>query len=225
MFEKLAQVLKSLTRQLDYSCPAQYQDDPVAQAAGWSPASKGGSSFCTHRLERIGTERIQFKATAGAKAFAAIFMLAGLIILIISVVVITGKGFYEKYDQIILPLIGVVFTMAGLYMFRWFGRPIVFDLSAGYFWIGKGRPGDHFDTGKLKSLTPLSEVYAIQLVTEICRDKNSKNDCIYTSHELNLVLRDGSRVTVVDHGSADLLRTDADSLAVFLGVPVWDALQ
>jgi hypothetical protein len=41
------------------------------------------------------------------------------------------------------------------------------------------------------------------------------------SYELNLVLKDGRRINVVDHGGADKIRTDAATLADFLGVPVW----
>lgn len=219
MLEKLARMLKALTRQLDYSCPAQYQDDPVAQATAWTPARRGGASFCTHRLERIGADRAEFKITGGAKSFSFIFMFVGVALLIAAPFIITGPNFDSTVGKIILPGIGLVFAVVGVLLFRWMGQPIVFDQAAGYFWVGRGRPGDRFSMSKLKSLTPLSEIYAIQLVTEICHSKDST----YRSHELNLVLHDGSRVTVVDHGSAERLRTDAESLGGFLGMPVWDA--
>ena len=46
-----------------------------------------------------------------------------------------------------------------------------------------------------------------------------------SSYELNLVLQDGERLNVVDHGSFDVLREDAAKLGEFLGVPVWDVLR
>ena len=47
----------------------------------------------------------------------------------------------------------------------------------------------------------------------------------YTSYELNLVLDDGSRINVVDHGNLDRLRGDATTLSRFLSKPVWDATR
>lgn len=40
---------------------------------------------------------------------------------------------------------------------------------------------------------------------------------------LNLVLDDGSRINVVDHGCARSLRAEAHQLATFLDKPLWDA--
>ncbi len=51
------------------------------------------------------------------------------------------------------------------------------------------------------------------------------NKSSYYSYELNLVLDDGSRINVVDHGNLDRLRGDAQTLSRFLDKPVWDATQ
>jgi hypothetical protein len=51
----------------------------------------------------------------------------------------------------------------------------------------------------------------------------SKNS--YYSYELNLVLDDGSRINVVDHGNLERLRSDANALSQFLDKPVWDATR
>ncbi len=40
--------------------------------------------------------------------------------------------------------------------------------------------------------------------------------------ELNLVLKDGRRLNVVDHGDQVRLRTEGLTLARYLGVPLWD---
>ena len=40
---------------------------------------------------------------------------------------------------------------------------------------------------------------------------------------MNLVLHDGRRYNVVDHGDQAKIRADAQALAAFLNVPVWDA--
>ena len=71
----------------------------------------------------------------------------------------------------------------------------------------------------IKGLTPLEEIHALQLVSELCHTKNRS----YYSYELNLVLRDGQRINAVDHGRHERIRTDAQRLSDFLGKPVWDA--
>ncbi len=61
-------------------------------------------------------------------------------------------------------------------------------------------------------------MHALQLISEYVSGKSS-----YYSYELNLVLDDGSRINVVDHGNLAAIREDAGKLALFLAKPLWDA--
>ena len=116
---------------------------------------------------------------------------------------------------------GAVFTVGGGLLWASRGRPLVFDPQSGFFWRGKLPRGRWPEPSLVRDLTPLSEIHALQLLTERVRgDKSS-----YDSHELNLVLRDGRRLNVVDHGDLDRLRRDAGRLASLLGKPVWDATR
>lgn len=74
--------------------------------------------------------------------------------------------------------------------------------------------GTNFKTHKLK------KVHALQLISEYVRgDKSS-----YYSYELNLVLKDGERINVIDHGDRSAIQRDAQALAGFLGKPLWSRL-
>jgi hypothetical protein len=64
--------------------------------------------------------------------------------------------------------------------------------------------------------TELATIQALQLVTERVSGKSS-----YNSYELNLVLKDGKRINVMDHGDQTALNADAEVLARFLNVPIW----
>ena len=75
-----------------------------------------------------------------------------------------------------------------------------------------------FERNKVLSL---DTVYALQLIREYVKGSESN----YYSYELNLVLRDGQRLNVVDHGDGRRLRRDAERLAQFLGVRVWDGSE
>ena len=56
------------------------------------------------------------------------------------------------------------------------------------------------------------------MITERCTGKNSS----YYSYELNLVLDDGSRINVVDHGDLGRVVRDGSAVAAFLDVPFWN---
>jgi hypothetical protein len=66
----------------------------------------------------------------------------------------------------------------------------------------------------------LEDIHAIQLLSEYVRRSKSS----YYSYELNLVLNDGKRLIVVDHGNLTRLQEDAKKLLEFLGKPVWDEI-
>ena len=99
--------------------------------------------------------------------------------------------------------------------------PIVFDKLSAHFWKGRKSPQDVGDVRSLKHAAEFSQIHALQILAEYVRGNKSS----YYSYELNLVLKDGARINVVDHGSQNRLREDAKTLSVFLGKPVWDATQ
>jgi hypothetical protein len=117
-------------------------------------------------------------------------------------------------------LIGLVFAGVGGGLLYFGTAPIVFDKRERYFWKGRKGPRDVFNPKSLKNLVEIGQIHALQLISEYCRgDKSS-----YYSYELNLVLEDGKRINVVDHGNLDKVRDQAATLAEFLGRPVWDAI-
>jgi hypothetical protein len=73
----------------------------------------------------------------------------------------------------------------------------------------------------MKYFARLEEIHALQLVAENCRSDNDT----YRSYELNLILKDGKRINVVDHGNESKLREDAQTLSRFIEKPVWDAIS
>ena len=67
----------------------------------------------------------------------------------------------------------------------------------------------------------IEDIYAIQVLAEVCVSHNKNRTTRYNSYELNLVLTGGSRVNVIDHGNREQILEDARTLASFLGVPLW----
>jgi hypothetical protein len=193
--------------------------DPLALTIEWTPATKGGTSYQTHKLVEIDFSRVEFKAATAAKLFYSFFCGMGLFV---------GIGFslqnniVEDFSvQTIAPaLFSLIFVVVGGLLYYFGTAPIVFDKGVGYFWKGRKSPQDSPEAGSIKKLALLEDIHAIQLLAEFVRTGKSA----YYSYELNLVLNDGKRLTVIDHGNLKRLREDAQKLALFLGKPVWDAI-
>ena len=199
-------------------------NDPLALQTDWSPASPGGSNFKTHKLHEVNGQRMEFRATMGMMLFAGIFLVVGLGIMAIAPwrLWITGEPFAK--DMILLPIFGLLFAGVGGYMLYSALTPIVFDTGHGYFCKNRRKPEHSFTVVDIKNHVPLTRIHALQLISERVSSSNSQGrSSSYKSHELNLVLNDGTRLNVVDHGCVTTIRADARRLAAFLGKPLWDA--
>src|SRR5689334_7608503 len=130
-------------------------------------------------------------------AFASVFLVTGICV--------TTGGLTSGHW--FLTLFGLPFSAIGVYLF--WPKPLVFDGSANQCRLG-GR------------VMPYSEIHAIQIVPELVSGDESAD---WLSYELNLVLHDGTRLNVVDHSKADVIRSEAQLLADHLRCKVWDATK
>lgn len=199
-------------------------NDPLALQTDWSPTSPGGSNFKTHKLHEAGSHRMEFRATTGMMLFAGLFLVVGLGIMAVAPcrLWIIGESFAT--DMIFLFIFGLLFAGAGGFMMYSALTPIVFDTSHGFFCKNRRKPEYSFTVVDIKNHVPLTRIHAIQLISErVSSSSNRGRSTTYKSHELNLVLDDGTRLNVVDHGCITTIRADAQRLAAFLGKPLWDA--
>ena len=176
--------------------------DELALKTSWEPLVGGGTTFCTHRLrpKPVGSsDLIEFEVTMASILFTVAFLVAALVSLI-SAITSGSNG-----------SILVAIAMMGFGVWHAYGlweQKTVFDRTSCSF-THKGRTVD------------LESIRAIQLVREyVSGNKNS-----YYSYELNLVCSSGDRINIVDHGSLRAIREDAEVLANYLSLPVWDAID
>ncbi len=220
MFEKLAKTLReSLGKAPPPFDPALF-GDPLAAQTAWTPLKGGGASFRTHKLAPASAGRLEFRATAGARLFYLLFLVAGLAVAIGIPAGEYFKGTFSFGSDLLFPLLfGLLFASAGGGLLVVGTRPIIFDKVRGFYWKGRKAPYALPNAAHHKHAARLGDIHALQLLAEHCRGKNSS----YYSYELNLVLNNGQRLNVVDHGNRETLRADAAVLSRFLGKPVWDA--
>lgn len=215
MFEKFAQMLQNLQNSQNGFDPTQF-GDPIATQTGWGPARGGGSNFRTYKLVQVNPSRVEFKTTIGAIIFSLIFALPGIALLIFLIPNVNWSSIDSGIT--IALLFGLIFASLGGYMFYRQMLPIVFDKQEGFFWKGHKPQAGMLTNEAVVKYVRLESIHALQIVAEYISGKNS-----FYSFELNLVLKNGNRINVVDHGNRKKLVEEAGALAEYLGVPVWDA--
>ncbi len=192
-----------------------YKD--IAMKVDWKPLSSGGSNFKTSELKKINSTRLEVHKSKGGFLFSALFAVIGLFAMIFGTYVIIQD--YGLSFTILAPILfGGIFAAAGIGMFV-FPRPRIFDRRYGWFWAGNKSLAREQDFMRLKKSARLSEIAAIQIISEYLSGSESGS---YTSWEINLVSEDGQRLNVMDHGNKESIVADAQKLAEFLGVPVWE---
>ena len=170
------------------------------------PLVPGGANFqAMHLIFR--QDSITVRATWKMHIFYMVLMAIGTGIFCVGM-------FIE--DKIVWPavLFGAFFALIGLLSF--FGQMFkhtfpLFDMVDGMFYPkGFTRDGSGISLKQLDHL---------EIFTERVYNKNSS----YDSYELNVVLKDGSRYNVMDHGNKKHMWEDAHALAARLSLPLVDA--
>lgn len=216
--KNLKNIITNTASQVTFD-PSQY-DDPLASSIRWTPIKGGGSNFRTHKFYTEGANQVGFKATLGAKLFSGLFMIVGLGVAVGITWSQLQDGLPIESKDVLFPVVfGLIFFGVGLYMFRSYAKPIIFDKQIGYHWKGWKKPDRYRGDQKIPGSVRLDDIHALQIVSEYIRG----DDKSYYSYELNLVAKDGQRHNVIDHGDRSDLIIDANKLSEFLGKPVWDA--
>lgn len=189
--------------------PARF-GDPVALKTSWEPGWDG-SNVCTHRLVKVGPDKMMFRLTTQLKVIYSVLLLSGIIILLYAL-----SGHLSAFSL----CLGLAFVLLGICLWHFNTPPIVFDKSRGMFLKGRTKSGQLPDPDNPKNMIDLDSVHALQLISKFVASKKS-----YYAHELNLVLKNGKRLTVLSHTYKSRIRQDAQELSGFLNIPVWDAID
>ncbi len=181
----------------------------------WSPLNSGGANFQTQQLLARGEQGWVVTATWRFVLLCSIFAAIGGPLGL-------GIAFAEldKGAKALIPLLmGLVFIGISWALVRFAAPRKCFDRRVGWYWQGREGLTDQQrhtlqERGKA---APLHEIRAVQVLAELVTDSEAPS---FNSYELNLVLRSGQRLNVMDHGKRDVLVADAERLARWLDVPL-----
>lgn len=193
-------------------------NDEIAKKTQWSPLKKGGANFKTHNLFKHSSVFMEYKISVGTKIFLGVFGVVGFSTL--------AGGLYILFAKLhpiawFFLLFGTILVSASVLIYRTMGKPIIFDQSMGFIYKGFKQPKFSGAPEENTELTYFSDIHAIQVIEEYIRSDKSR----YYSYELNLVLKDANRINIIDHGNYKQIADDAQDIAKFIGVPVWDTVK
>ena len=179
--------------------PEQF-NDAVALLTKWNSTFGTSASFTTHILVEKNIKVFEYQPTIQNIAFCFGYMLfAGFALFM------TIFAAHSMFGAVICGL----FLVVGILLVRDSSVPITFDKEQGVFYKGwrlKER------TNK-KKFARLEDIHAVQLLEN------------RAGAELNLVLKDGSRIFVLTNRSKRQMSIDGELISKFLGIPVWDAIS
>jgi hypothetical protein len=177
--------------------PAQF-NDPVALATKWNSMFGSSASFTTHILVEKDADALEYKPTM--KNFVFCY---GYIFISGFAFYMTAFSAHSMFGTIVCGL----FLAVGILATRSTSGSMTFDKKRGVFFKDRRLKKEN-----KKAFARLEDIHAIQLLEN------------RTGAELNLILKDSSRISTITHRSKRQLRIDGDLLSKFLNIPVWDAI-
>ena len=127
-------------------------------------------------------------------------------------------------EAVIALLVGMGFSFFVWLVAPLLVKPVVFDKRLGLFWEGRRQPDQIVDTGSSKCLGRIADIHALQTIsTYRVVEGNIEDRKEFITYQLNLIMKDGTRLLVSGEDDTASLHRDAEGLSRFLERPWWDA--
>ena len=185
--------------------------EDIKKSVSIKPLQPGGSNFKSHKLKQISLSKLKYIPTIGGVIFCLLFLVIGLVVLGIGLKPLINSVNIKNVNWFLI-VFGTVFSIVGGSFLYIMCKPRVFSKQENSFYKS-------YLVSNSKDKIRLNSIIAIQIIGETINSDNGS----YGSFELNLVLNDGTRQNVVDHGNIKSIINDAYVISKFLNVPIWHA--
>ncbi|MRR16802.1 MAG: hypothetical protein EG826_10145 [Deltaproteobacteria bacterium] len=208
-----------------------WADDPIAESIEWTGTAAFGAEPSANpkgavvRLGAVGANRIGFSPPSTRRWHTAMLFM-GVVGYILAFI---GTGSFTT--ALLAPFICLMLSILAEFYTRSIADRLSFDRQLGIYWRGKTVPAPLTGAASTEKAGRISDVYALQLVStrryvgnpRVGADGSGYKE--FPTHELNLVLKDATRLSIVcddDYGRID---RGARVLADFLQKPLWKPYQ
>ena len=204
-----------------------WADDPIAKSIEWRGTAAFGADGIANpkgavvRLGTVTAARIEFRPPSTRRWHLAMLFLsvAGYVLVFIA----TGSF----TTALLAPFIGLLLSVVAELYTRSIADWLYFDRQLGIYWRGRTVPAPLAGAASTGKAGRLSDVYALQLVStrryvgnpQVGVDGSGYKE--FPTHELNLVLKDATRLSIVCDDDYGRLDRGAKVLADFLQKPLW----
>jgi len=202
-------------------------DDQVVKNASFKPLKKWWSSTSTHVLVEDNFWNYIFQINTFIKWIIWLFIISPIISFgfILSQEEILKQILDIKilFENFFLYLLWFILILPGIFMYFFLSKSYIFDFSDWYFYEKRFQKKlfEYSNDSKYQNkVIPLKNIHALQLLGE--KVSWGKNNSSYTSYELNLILKDSSRINVIDHWNLEQIKDDAKKIAEKLKIKIYD---
>lgn len=222
MFESLNKIIRAITNpeeaELRLKNYITSLNDEVANKTSFKPLKKSNSTnFETRKLVKDTNGNLSYKITLGAILFSLLFIFIWLSVIFFGILQFTTK--HELINILFRVLFWIIFTWTWFLSLYTGNLPITFNLISGQFYkkrlkidyFDRFNPVKNFENNEL--YLPFSSIHAFQII-KVYKSK-------YEYYELNIVLKDWSRVNVVNKPKLLNTQKEAELLSLNLWKPVW----
>lgn len=188
-------------------------DDPIAQKTGWGKTDDSiGANFDLSILTEGDSDTLFIKPSIYLKLFIIMFVVGGGIVpMTIGILNLTKNPIFPLFL-----LFGVFFSYISLKLLSKFY--IVYSLDKFNGVITKTQPWFFLKINKNPPISfGLSKIHALQILQY---GKGSDDEI---RADLNLVMKDSTRINIMSAIVIDRLRYDANKISNYLHIPIWDA--
>ena len=192
--------------------------DPMVMQTSWLPLDRAGE-FCPRELMEVEPGRLEFPVSLFAKGTYVGLILFGTFSSVLVPRYRLAEGNFFHWKTAVMVLFAVLVAAAGAFLLVRRTKHIVFDLGRGVFWKGNSDA----DAGSKEAFCRFKDIHALQLIS--VKNCASSGSGAYFSFELNLVLSNGKRISVINHGDRDRLSRHSTVIGQRLGKPVWNVID
>ncbi len=185
-------------------------DDEFCKEIEWNPMEGGGRRFKMRKFSKKEGQLI-YMPSLGLIAFYSLFFIAGTFMIHIND--LEGAG------QYVIPIVVLAMFLL-LNKFLKDLRPMVFDSNRSEFRRGWGQGSEGVKKKKSIQLISFEMIHAVQVVGEYFNGSDGGGSS--SSYELNLVLKDKSRIHIMDYKDEEYVLTHANHISEMVKIPIWD---